>query len=119
MMTADLPTTSTFIGIVPAETRRIEYLLASEFQDNPVRYFAPVIGGPRSIRLLSSLPFRESVRYPNSMTSAFLAQQIVMFLVSEARYDPPKLPRHNKGVEFRKIILDNIPVILQQTIWVS
>ena len=110
-----------FVGILLPDSIFLPTVLRSAAMNGNDPYFthmAPVLGGRWSIRVVGTTSHQKMVKFPQPMTSTTLAREIQRWVKEEARYDPADNRDGKKAIEVRSTNLDEMPVVLLQTVWV-
>jgi len=80
--------------------------------------FTGIIHGTKSSgRVLSPRPYLDCVALPAAFSPEQIAQQLLLFSNTEARYDPPQKLNGIKGWSIQKI--KGLPIAVAHAIWIE
>ena len=103
----------------------IAYVIEQELiynQAKALRFWSPVTGAPGSIRLFSTMPHLDSVPLPRPMRAQGITQELQRMTTAVsggARYPQQTSPKHIKGWEISRAMIDGQPVLVCAAVWVA
>ena len=105
-------------GIVSSDNFNVvAQAIGKVFPGRRFKYYSIVSGAPYSIRILSEFSYDDFVELPRPLSSEDVAHQLV-WLINEARYNPPENPGKNRGWEVRVAMLKGYFVAIVIAKWI-
>lgn len=101
-----------------AEITEALHKVSEDFFNWTYGYMETVQGGDSSIRLFSEGAREGAISLPRPMYSQALAQTLLDFSATEARYPEPEEEGKTKGWEISLAWIESMPVAVARAVWV-
>ncbi len=106
------------VGVSDDQKSIEDYLISIFGNGNSISHISVVHGERRSGRILLQKRSIDSVPLPRPVSAEKIAIEMLRLAKEEARYDPAVRPKHHKGWEIKRAVIDSSPVAILLAQWV-